>query len=37
MYYSTLYSSPIGNLTLASDGQNLVGIWIAGQKYHRGT
>ncbi|MDR3158286.1 MAG: methylated-DNA--[protein]-cysteine S-methyltransferase [Zoogloeaceae bacterium] len=37
MYYSTLHSSPVGNLTLASDGQNLVGIWIAGQKYHGGT
>jgi methylated-DNA-[protein]-cysteine S-methyltransferase len=37
MYYSTTYQSPVGNLTLASDGQNLVGLWIEGQKYHRDT
>lgn len=36
MYYSTTYSSPVGILTLASDGDNLVGLWIAGQKYHGG-
>ncbi|MDR2083155.1 MAG: methylated-DNA--[protein]-cysteine S-methyltransferase [Candidatus Ancillula trichonymphae] len=32
--YSTVYQSPIGVLTMASDGQNLVGLWIEGQKYH---
>jgi methylated-DNA-[protein]-cysteine S-methyltransferase len=37
MYYSTTYQSPLGNFTLASDGQNLVGLWIEGQKYHRDT
>jgi methylated-DNA-[protein]-cysteine S-methyltransferase len=37
MYYSTTYQSPIGNLTLASDGGNLVGLWIDGQKYHGDT
>lgn len=37
MYYSTTYLSPIGLLTLASDGNNLVGLWMAGQKYHGGT
>jgi methylated-DNA-[protein]-cysteine S-methyltransferase len=34
MYYNTIYKSPIGELTLGSDGSNLVGIWIEGQKYH---
>ncbi len=33
MYYSTTYSSPIGSITLASDGVNLVGLWMEGQKY----
>ncbi|WP_409200440.1 hypothetical protein [Methanobrevibacter sp. DSM 116169] len=34
MYYSTIYKSPIGDLTLASDGDNLIGLWTEGQKYH---
>ncbi|MGL5435864.1 MAG: methylated-DNA--[protein]-cysteine S-methyltransferase [Lachnospiraceae bacterium] len=34
MYYSTTHPSPIGRLTLASDGTNLAGLWIEGQKYH---
>ena len=33
MLYSTSYASPLGTMTLASDGENLVGLWIAGQKY----
>ena len=37
MYYSTTYPSPVGLLTLASDGNNLVGLWIEGQKYHGNT
>jgi methylated-DNA-[protein]-cysteine S-methyltransferase len=37
MYYSTTYPSPIGMLTLACNGDNLVGLWIEGQKYHGGT
>lgn len=39
MYYSTVYSSPIGAITLAcdDDGKNLVGLWTEGQKYHGGT
>lgn len=39
MYYKTLYPSPIGILTLACDGgeNNLVGLWMEGQKYHGGT
>ena len=36
MYYKTKYLSPIGALTLAcdSEGKNLVGLWMDGQKYH---
>ena len=36
MVYSTRYASPIGSLMLASDGGNLVGLWIEGQKYFAG-
>jgi methylated-DNA-[protein]-cysteine S-methyltransferase len=34
MHYRTTYSSPIGELTLASDKDNLIGLWMEGQKYH---
>ena len=34
MYYSTTCLSPIGVITLASDGDHLVGLWMEGQKYH---
>lgn len=37
MFYSTQYSSPVGMLKLASDGDNLVGLWIEGQKYYGDT
>ena len=37
MYFSTIYPSPVGDLTLASDGEALCGLWLAGQKYHGGT
>lgn len=37
MYYSTNYLSPVGTLTLASDGENLAGLWLKGQKYFGGT
>jgi methylated-DNA-[protein]-cysteine S-methyltransferase len=37
MYYSTTYPSPVGLITLARDGGNLTGLWIAGQKYHGDT
>ncbi|OQA80831.1 MAG: Methylated-DNA--protein-cysteine methyltransferase [bacterium ADurb.Bin243] len=33
MYYITNYTSPVGQLTLASDGDNLTGLWLDGQKY----
>ena len=37
MYYSTTYSSPVGSIILACDGDSLVGLWIEGQKYHGNT
>ncbi len=37
MDYITHYSSPIGELTLASDGDSLIGLWISGQKYYKAT
>ena len=37
-YYSTLYSSPIGSMTLACDGGcNVVGLWLKAQKYYGDT
>ncbi len=37
MYYSTVYDSPIGSITLAGDGKNIVGLWMEDQKYFGGT
>ena len=37
MFYSTTYPSPVGLLTLASDGEALAGLWIEGQKYFGAT
>ncbi|MGL4669019.1 MAG: methylated-DNA--[protein]-cysteine S-methyltransferase [Methanobacteriaceae archaeon] len=34
MYYSTIYKSPIGELTIASDNNSIIGLWVEGQKYH---
>lgn len=36
MYFSTTYPSPIGTITLACEGDKLVGLWMDGQKYHGG-
>lgn len=35
MYYQTTYGSPIGDMTIACDGEqkHIVGLWIEGQKY----
>ena len=33
MLYYTTFSSPVGTLTSASDGESLTGLWIEGQKY----
>lgn len=37
MYFSTTYSSPLGLITMASDGHMLSGLWFEGQKYFGGT
>lgn len=31
--YWTKYESPVGLITLASDGKNIIGLWLEGQKY----
>ncbi len=33
MNYLTSYSSPLGMITMASDGEKLIGVWLEGQKY----
>ena len=33
MIYSKIISSPLGNLTLASNGGSIVGLWLEGQKH----
>jgi methylated-DNA-[protein]-cysteine S-methyltransferase len=33
MYYITQYQSPVGKLLLASDDENIIGLWLEGQKY----
>ena len=34
MYYYYIYNSPIGKLTVASNEENIVGLWLDGQKYY---
>ena len=34
MMYQTTLHSPVGSLTLASNGDALTGLWLAGQKYY---
>ena len=34
MQYKTYFDSPVGNLLLSSDGENLTGLWIENQKYY---
>ena len=33
MEYTSHYDSPLGGITLASDGESLIGLWFDGQKY----
>lgn len=33
MFYSTTYPSMVGEITLASDGDHIAGLWMKGQKY----
>jgi len=35
--YKTTLSSPLGTLTLASEGSSLTGLWVEGQKYFAST
>ena len=37
MHYITKYISPLGEITVASDGENIVGLWLEGQKYFAAT
>jgi methylated-DNA-[protein]-cysteine S-methyltransferase len=34
MYVKTFYQSPVGEIMLAGSGENLIGLWIKGQKYY---
>ena len=36
MYYKTTYKSPLGILYLVSDEENLIGLWLEGQKIFSG-
>lgn len=37
MKYVSKYNSPIGEITMASDGENLTGLWFDSQKYFGGS
>ena len=37
MFYCSECESPVGTLTIASDGQAVCGLWLDGQKYHGAT
>lgn len=37
MTYIKKYKSPLGNITIASDGEAITGLWFAGQKYFEST
>lgn len=37
MSFITQHASPVGSLLLASDGVNLTGLWLEGQKYYAAT
>ena len=32
--YKTTYQSPVGEITIASDGESIIGLWNENQKYH---
>lgn len=36
MLYKLQYDAPVGPLTLASDGESLLGLWLPSQKYYGG-
>lgn len=35
--YTGKFQSPLGEYTLASDGENITGLWLKGQKYYAAT
>ena len=37
MYFSTDYSSPIGEMLIASDGEAITGLWFYAQKHFKST
>jgi methylated-DNA-[protein]-cysteine S-methyltransferase len=37
MNYTFEYTSPVGPLTIASDGENITGLWMKGQRYFAAT
>lgn len=37
MHYTQKYTSPIGSITLASDGEVITGLWFEGQKFFADT
>jgi methylated-DNA-[protein]-cysteine S-methyltransferase len=37
MFFNDYYNSPIGGITMASDGESLCGLWFDGQKYFAST
>jgi methylated-DNA-[protein]-cysteine S-methyltransferase len=37
MTFLSFYSSPVGEITLASDGEHLTGLWFDGQKHYGST
>ena len=37
MHYIMKYHSPLGEITVASDGESVVGLWLEGQKYFAAT
>lgn len=37
MYYQAHFESPLGGMTLVSDGKYLAGVWFDGQKYFKST
>ena len=37
MFFTAHYDSPIGSITLASDGKALTGLWFDGQKHYGST
>lgn len=37
MFFTHEYESPLGMITMASDGESLTGLWFVGQKYYADT